>query len=457
MTDLDTVNKSLEDMNERISGKFDALESKVTDLSAGYDEINRAIDEDRKARVEEAKNSSGFLRAESKNKAVDGLTPAQLLFAREMIDPNKQRDLYNDITDEIVKLEKISDVERENHYSAVLEANKGSERMLKQGLVMERALTTGAGTPKIPGAEMYPIIASQAMLWPRIPTEPMLETSGQVASIAPFTDQGLSFVVDETTNVTDADNAGASVDLVAKNGRSKATVVADSYLEDYAFGDAVTDIMEPTLRGIGPRLDAIVAYGDAEDANNFNGTDANFAFMREFNGFGNVVNSGSAADGGGTDSLKLEHIDEVVGAMGVENTTPKTNLVIVSSEKQLLNLSSDAATAYMMLDGSDTPVNLRRVGSVYGMPLVPVDYAVSQRDATTGRVVAVAASNRSVAIVANLMNIKGGFSRAIGVTSRELPQGNGRRLWVTFRWAQNVARTNAASKMETAGLVRNLG
>ena len=479
-TTVDQINENVTKFIEQTNNRIQELKNQVDEGNKTFDEAKQEYDKVLNAQQDALKdaqeqikqlskrnirNSDDLIRPEGVSKHMDELTPAQLMVAHGLASDGKNMSLKNNVEAALSKVAEATPEDIENHFASVL-ANShvaslpktdARRRFMENTLNshLQYALASGdGGTVGVPGAEIFEYLTQEGVLFPRIPVEPRLAESGSVVSAAPFGAGTLTFTRGGGGNVgEDGITPATNLELNAFEG-TVGVRVSDSYIEDYSFGDAVMDIMASAMRDAGPRIDSLVAYGDDTSGNtNFNGSRGDwFAELRKFAGFGKNANAGTSVAPTGDSSLNVDLFNDAMGVMGQRFGGNPSNVVLVGSLRQLIKLSKSTGIGDLTVVEGDT-VRVGKVMSMLGVDLTPVDYGagLNDRAAANGRVVANAAANKDIAILANTMSMKGGFHRGFNVSRRQISNAMASMLIFNFRWAQNVQ-----PEADSAVLIRNL-
>lgn len=435
--------KIKQEFGEEIGNRLNEFKQKFQEaLDKKSEQIEKSI--------KQAKESSDLITPD-----VDGvlgtLSPYHLSIAKGL--PSDNVAFKQKAEEAFVKLDINSD-NVENHFSA-LESADLTQRLSDDDprkafsaktrsmvfAAVKQAMNTGSGgTPAIAAAEAFPVIGMGMKLASRVPVEPRLATSGQVTSRAPFGSVEAMYVDTETTDVTgNGATDGAAIPLTAKRylARSK---VGKSYIEDYAFGDAVADIGNELAIDAAKNLDALVAFGDTNAASNINNQNGNAgsagasSFQRGDNGMAKVVGVANWTDGGG--SATLDEILAEVGGLG-EYSEDLEGLVLVVSSRTRAALMGDTKINPYNLISQGAGVRTGYLENIHGADVVVVNRRNTDR-AASGLVAANGAL--SLAIVGNMNAMRGGFSGQEFEITNE-PQPGQAYNWVVmkFRWAMGFA------------------
>ena len=321
-------------------------------------------------------------------------------------------------------------------------------------------------TPQLVAASMYPDVRAGSTVWPLIPMEPRLSETGKVTSTGPFSEVELVESIGQT--LTDSTTNSSTITLDATEFAALVKIPMN-YMEDYAFGSAVADVLAPTLRRAGFRIDQAVLVGStnttAATAAGIAGTgvearDATL-IQRKVNGFaapGLVAASdaaGQRVDAGG-DALTVADLATALGLLGQDYGTPAADVVAVLSHVDYWKLLTDSSLVRISVNGAGMPVIASEIGGVGPMPFVIHDIGARQASGLFSQTPA--QNTTRMAVVLNRMMAKQGFVRGINVRSTPQHDAMSTSHIVNFRYAFAKAIYHPATTDDVKGvsIVRNI-
>ena len=453
-----TVNSRMEE----IKGQFESGLKTETEARSELNGLMTAMQDDmstlrndmesmRKIKLE---NDSNIIRAEnfSAKGAVRPLTPLQAWFGHSFIsrDNMEMQDFRNRIESASIAMKSATFEQAENHIAALSAADPNPQGSHKRNWLDKmraasladhmNALDTGstvAGTPYLLAAELWPLIVESATVFPSIPLEPRLQESGRVQTASPFSSANL-VAVTGTTDVTAATPTQAIITMDAVQLAIRVQVT-ESFMEDYAFGDAIQDAIEPTMRRQGYNIDDAILFGDttAAAADNINMlANTSTSIITKYDGLAKASITATAATYRvvAPTAFLVNTLSDAHKKMGQLYGIPQGDIMAVMPLSAQNDIVLDSKlTAMNLVDGSGN-IRVGRVVEVGGIPIVIHDSKILTH--TDGKVSSTAAENiKQRGVLFNRLSAKMGFTRSIRTTVREAPAGLYSNVIVHFRMA----------------------
>lgn len=412
----------------------------VTTLSAEFGTMKDAF-----SAISDRKNRQDRLvRASHESNAIDGLTPGQLMFGAAMVGGTQNLMFANRLAEAQSKLADELTIEQvEDHLSDLQSALPTELGVTRKQWVStqfsllladaKNALDTGAtqgGTQALIAADMLPYIVEGSNVLQYIPVEPRLMESGNVKGSTPFTDSQL-VKVQGTADLDDTNITSTPFDLIAGQF-ALATKVARDYEEDFNFGNVVDNVMAPSLRKMGYRIDGAIVWGDTRAASNQNGQNGAGAavanlIQRSFDGWARRAGKNVVVGG----PMSLAKLGEAYGKLGQQFAGTPSDIVAAIPMQAYAQLAVEGWTSPSQLVGTD------------GMFPTGVNVAVHDSDpllrTADGTVSGTANQNVALAgVMFNRMACIGGFARGMNVEVNKAPAGLYNWLIPNFRWAFHV-------------------
>lgn len=461
---LSDVDAKFEEFSKNNSLSKDAIleliKPELEEVKSAYKELETA-NEQLKQSIESKKQSSDDIIRPDVDGVFGTMSPLELVMAVNSV-PASDVAFRNRIHEAAQKASVTKD-NIEAHFAALEAADPtqllpvGDQRRRNNSIYRNQALeqvlaslsenynvlaTGSGGAPAIAAAEMIPQLSVGGQLFPRIPVDPRLVTSGNLMTAGPVAK--ITFVSAES----DADplpgteeiSVGGNVQLLAKPVTARAIMGID-YQEDFAFGDAVREIVDAVVLQAGPVVDSMVAFGD---------TDATASEVAAGNinlqgGAGGVSNPGRRFDGylklafaslvDGEGSINMAKVGTLIGSLDSFYGGSRMDRILILSSRNLGTLEGEGKLQPFAVAGPDGGFRGGFFRAIGGVEIAVVDELNTDRNAAGRRQ---ANQTLSVAGVANTRAAKGGFARNFRVSNVEEPANNRTILKVSFRWAQVI-------------------